>query len=87
MEIHPHIPPPANADAGPALPVELTRAAEAFEASFISQMLKAMPLGQGAGPYSDILVDEYGKLMARSGGIGVADAIARELLSIQEMNP
>ena len=87
MDVRPAAPAPHAAGTAPAVPPEIARAAEAFEAAFISQMLKAMPLGRELGPYSDILVEEYGRLLARSGGLGVADAVARELLSIQEANP
>lgn len=70
------------------------RTAEEFEALFISQMLA--PLfenlpddglfggGPGAPIYRSLLVEEYGKVVARSGGIGLADAITREILRIQE---
>jgi hypothetical protein len=29
-------------------------------------------------------VDEYGKAFARAGGIGIADAVLREILKMQE---
>jgi Rod binding domain-containing protein len=31
-----------------------------------------------------MLRDEYGRLIARSGGVGVADAVMRQLLRAQE---
>ena len=68
--------------------------AQEFEAQFISQMLENMfstvdtnPVlggGEGEDAYKSLLVDEYGKLLARSGGIGVADHVKRELLRVQE---
>lgn len=69
-------------------------AAQEFEAQFISQMLENMfstvdtnPVlggGEGEDAYKTLLVDEYGKLLARAGGIGVADHVKRELLRVQE---
>jgi peptidoglycan hydrolase FlgJ len=74
-------------------PEEITRAAEEFEAVFLSQMLTHMfdgvdidPLNDSPGEdiYQTMMVDEYGKLLARTGGIGVADHVKREMLAIQE---
>ena len=31
------------------------------------------------------LVEEYGKTIAKSGGLGIADAVQRELLGLQEV--
>lgn len=69
--------------------------AQEFEAQFISQMLGNMFStvepnsvfggGQAEETYRSFLVDEYGKLIARAGGIGVADHIKRELLRLQEV--
>ncbi len=69
-------------------------AAAEFEAVFVSQMLAPMfetlesdtMFGGGPGEdiYRSMMVEEYGKAIARSGGVGIADAVARELLSIQE---
>ena len=71
------------------------RAAEEFEAVFLSQMLAPLFAGIetdgffGGGPgediYRSLLVEEYGKAMARSGGIGIAAAVERELLGLQEV--
>ncbi len=76
--------------------VELTRKAEEFEAVFLSQMLTPMfegletPEMFGGGSYAEdvyksMMVDEYGKLLAKTGGIGLADHIRRELLTLQEV--
>ena len=59
---------------------------------FIGELLGSMmqglaadgPLGGGDEPFAAMLRDEYGKLVARSGGIGVADAVMRQLLRAQE---
>jgi Rod binding domain-containing protein len=75
---------------------QVRRAAEEFEAVFISQMLAPMFEGLesdqlfGGGPgediYRSILVEEYGKAIARSGGIGISDAVQREILRLQEVS-
>jgi len=68
-------------------------AAEEFEAVFIAQILHGMsaglepdgPLGGNSeDPFSSMLNDEYARLISRSGGIGVADAVMREMLKTQE---
>jgi Rod binding domain-containing protein len=42
--------------------------------------------GDGQGDvFRDMLNDEVAKLISRSGGIGVADAVLREMLKAQEM--
>lgn len=69
--------------------------AREFEAVFLSEMLKPMfaevnksdPLfggGHGEEVFNGFLVQEYGKLMAARGGIGIADHVKAELLKIQE---
>lgn len=73
---------------------EVRRAAEEFEAVFISQMMAPMFKGLetdelfGGGPgediYRSVLIEEYGKSIARAGGIGLSDAIQREILRLQE---
>ena len=73
------------------------QAAEDFEAMFLSQMLAPVftQLGKdslfGGGPgeqvYRSMMVQEYGKAIARSGGVGIADAVQREILRLQESQP
>ena len=43
--------------------------------------------GEGAQSdiYQDMFNQEVGKLISRGGGIGVADAILREMLKMQEL--
>jgi peptidoglycan hydrolase FlgJ len=72
----------------------IRKAAEEFEAVFVSQMLAPMfetlesdtMFGGGPGEdiYRSMMVEEYGKVIARSGGIGIADSVTREMLRIQE---
>lgn len=76
-------------------PAKADQVANEFEAQFISQMLENMFStvdtggflggGQEEETYRSFLIDEYGKLMARSGGIGVADHVKREMLRMQEV--
>ncbi len=70
------------------------RAADEFEAIFISQMLKGMSVGlKTDGPfgggqseeiYRDLMNEELGKVVTSKGGIGLSDAIYREILKNQE---
>ena len=88
--------PPAAA-AAPASGVATARmreTAEAFEASFLSQMLKPMfeglsteaPFGGGEaeGTWRGFLVDAMAKQAVRGGGIGLADQVVAEMLRMQE---
>jgi peptidoglycan hydrolase FlgJ len=73
---------------------QMKETAEQFEAVFLSEMLRPMfanieasePFGGGAGEkvYRDMQVDEYGKAIARAGGIGLADSVMREMIKMQE---
>jgi flagellar protein FlgJ len=73
---------------------QVRKAAQEFEGLFLSQMLQPMfsDLGAGepfgGGPSEEIwrsmLVDEYGKSLARAGGIGLADRVMTEMLRAQE---
>jgi flagellar protein FlgJ len=90
---------PATAAAGPASaaegapPAAVRRAAEEFESVFISQILGELrigftPPGLDGGeedPFASMLRDEYAKIISRSGGIGLADGVLRELLRAQEV--
>ena len=69
-------------------------AAENFESVFLSEMFKLMfenlptdgPFGGGAGEemFRPLLVDEYSKQLSRQGGIGLSDAVHKEMLKLQE---
>lgn len=71
----------------------LHEAAVEFEAVFLSQMLRGMAGGLassgpfGEEPFGSLLADEYARLIARSGGVGIAEATRRELLRLQEAQP
>lgn len=74
---------------------KINETANEFEAQFISQMLENMfstvetndVLGGGEAEetYRSMMIDEYGKLISRSGGIGVADHVKREMIKLQEV--
>jgi Rod binding domain-containing protein len=65
-----------------------------FEAVFIGQMLQPMfqnidaaePFGGSSSEkmWRSMQVDEYGKAIAKAGGIGLADAVFRQILKAQE---
>lgn len=68
---------------------KLNAAAEDFEAVFLSQMLQHMfdgiepdeTFGGGHAEevYQSFMIEEYGKIIARSGGIGMKDHILRQM--------
>jgi Rod binding domain-containing protein len=70
------------------------KAAEEFEQTFLTSMLESMfagvetsaPFGGGHAEkqFRSVLLGEYAKDMAKSGGIGIADEVYREILAIQE---
>lgn len=71
-------------------------AAKDFESLFIAQMLEPM-FGDSVGSelfgddetkevYKGLMMQEYGRLIAKSGGVGVADYIKTELLKLQEVS-
>jgi Rod binding domain-containing protein len=72
---------------------DIAATAQNFEASFLSVMLGQMfegtdaaaPFGGGEGEamFKSFLTDAISKQMAASGGIGVADAVSREMLKLQ----
>ena len=81
---------------GPIAPSDAQKAAESFEAFFISQMLSDMfagvetdPLfggGQGETVFRSLMIDEYGKSLAGNGGIGIANSVLAEIIRLQETN-
>lgn len=77
-----------------AIPEQVKETAKDFEAVFISQMMAPMfegletdgyfGGGQAEGMYRSLMIDEIGKSVARRGGIGIADSVAREMMKMQE---
>lgn len=74
---------------------KIDETANEFEAQFISQMLENMFstvdtkgfLGGGDAEetYRSMMIDQYGKMISKAGGIGVADHVKREMLRLQEV--
>ncbi len=74
---------------------KIDEVAQDFEAQFISSMMENMfstvevseEFGGGHAEevYRSLLVTEYGKLLARTGGVGVADHVKREMIRMQEV--
>jgi Rod binding domain-containing protein len=70
------------------------RIAQEFEALFLSEMLAPVfesvdteglfGGGQSEKIFRSMMVDEYGKAIAQAGGVGIADAVQREILKMQE---
>ncbi len=73
---------------------QIRAAAEDFEAVFLTQMVEQMFSGvstdgmfgggQGEKIFRSMMAQEYGKVMASNGGVGIADEVAREMLKMQE---
>lgn len=78
---------------GAQTPDQIRASAEEFEAVFLAQMMEQM-MGEstessfGGGPgeaaFKGMLNEEYAKVMAKAGGIGLAENLAREMLALQE---
>lgn len=74
---------------------EAREISEDFEAVFLAQMLQPMfenlsaeePFGGGSaeGMWRSMQVEEYGKAITKAGGIGIADAVFREIIRMQEI--
>jgi Rod binding domain-containing protein len=71
------------------------KVAEDFESYFLGQILQPLfanfaaeePFGGGPSEeiWRSMQVDEYGKALARSGGIGIADHVFEQILRLQEV--
>lgn len=89
------LPPPAPAPAT-AKTSRMRETAEAFEASFLAQMLKPMfeglrtdgPFGGGQGEetWRSFMIEAMAKQTVRSGGIGLADQVVSQMLKMQEQS-
>ncbi|MCB1721590.1 MAG: rod-binding protein [Alphaproteobacteria bacterium] len=81
---------------------KIERAAQDFEAVFIAEMMKPMfagieteaPFGGGKGEeiFRSMMIQEYGKMIAQTGGIGIADHVKDHMIQVQsqmqnEQNP
>ncbi len=75
---------------------EARKVSQEFEAVFLGQMLQPMfrninavePFGGSSSEkmWRTMQVEEYGKALAKAGGIGIADAVFREMIKTQELN-
>ena len=74
---------------------QATTAGKDFESMFLSQMMESM-FGDSTGTdsfgdedtnevYRGMMMNEYGKAITQSGGIGIADYVKTELLKTQEV--
>lgn len=79
-----------------SVPAEIRKAAEDFEATFISVLLQPVfasletdgPFGGGHGEqaFKSFLVDAMAKQTVKAGGVGLADAVTRDLLKLQGLD-
>jgi peptidoglycan hydrolase FlgJ len=85
---------PASGPGTPARPDALRAAAQEFETIFLAQVLAHLnpaPAGDGQaesgghGLFYEMFNEEMAKLISRTGGIGVADAVLKEMLKLQEV--
>ena len=84
----------APAPARPQPTARMRETAEAFEASFLNQMLKPMfeglatdgPFGGGEAEatWRGFMVEAMAKQTVKAGGIGLADRVVSEMLKMQE---
>ncbi|MDR3535127.1 MAG: rod-binding protein [Acetobacteraceae bacterium] len=86
---------PAGKTLSPEQIAKTRKAAQDFEAMALGEMLKPMfatvdtskgLFGGGAGEatWKPLMVDEMAKSIAKSGGLGIADAVLKEMLRLQE---
>lgn len=76
-------------------PEAAKRTAEDFEAFFLAQMFEHMFSGvepdamfgggEGEDVFRSMMFQEYGKAVAKQGGIGVSDLVQKEILKLQEV--
>jgi flagellar protein FlgJ len=73
---------------------KVEHAAKEFEAVFVAEMMKPLfeglsteaPFGGGKGEevFRGILIQEYGKMIAEGGGIGLTSQIKEQMIKMQE---
>lgn len=77
-------------------PAGALAAGKKFESMYLSQMLQPMfeglkpdklfGGGDGENMFQSLAVDEYAKALTTSGGVGIAAAVQREILQLQEQS-
>jgi flagellar protein FlgJ len=75
---------------------QIAATAQSFESSFLSNMLGQMfegvstdgPFGGGAGEgaFRSFLMDAFAQQISKSGGVGIASAVQREMLKMQGLS-
>jgi Rod binding domain-containing protein len=75
-------------------PKGLDKAAEDFEAVFLSQMLAQMWSGVEIDPnfgggeaektWRGMMIEEYGKQIAKAGGVGISNDVKNAMIQLQE---
>ena len=80
-----------------AVSAKIQATAQDFESMFLTEMLQQMFSGtesdeltgdpESQEVYQSMMVEQYGKIIARAGGIGVADYVTRTMLQTQEVKP
>ena len=77
------------------IPPHVAKLAREYEAVFLQTSFQAMfgemmdgvgETGAGSATWQSMLVEEYANAIADAGGIGLADAIARDMLQYQEVD-
>ncbi|MBP7336636.1 rod-binding protein [Niveispirillum sp.] len=73
---------------------DVGKAAQEFEAVFLSQMLSQMWQGvesdetfgggEAENTWRGMMVEEYGKQISKAGGLGLADQVKAEMIRMQE---
>ncbi|AWN41873.1 rod-binding protein [Methylobacterium durans] len=85
----------AKPDASEASKAKARKTATEFESMFLEQSLDRLtqsegtdgPLGEngtGGGVYRSMLTKEYATQVVKSGGVGIADQVYREMMRLQE---
>jgi len=77
-----------------ATPDQALQVGRQFETMFLSEMLKPMfdsvktdklfGGGHGEDMFRSLQVDEYAKAVSKQGGVGIANAVQRQILLMQE---
>lgn len=85
---------PAAVAGGKVSPEKAKAVAQEFEAFFVSRMIESMFAGlepdglfgggHGEQVFRSVMIQEYGKEIAKRGGFGIADSVQKHLLSLQE---
>jgi len=77
--------------------MQMQKTARDFEAMFVSRMLESATSGlstkgtffggSGEAQFRSLLNEQYGKQVAQHGGLGIAEAVLREMVRLQEAQP